>query len=72
MIRITEVPMFGQIVTAVINETSEQELILDLRKGEVSDHARQCARYHASKQSQGLIKIERVNSFDSFIKTVEV
>lgn len=76
MIKIKEVTAFGQVITAVldenrVNENNERDIILDLRKGEVSEHAKTCARYHAKKQDQGMILIERVNTFDSHIKTVE-
>lgn len=71
MIKIKETYIFGQIITAVLNEGVTPPAIIDLRKGEVSEHAKTCARYHASKMSQGMIKIERADTFDSHIKTVE-
>jgi len=76
MIKIKELFVFGQVITAVIAEVDNRaphrtDKIIDLRKGIVSEHAKTCARYHATKVKQGLIKIERVNAPDSHIKTVE-
>lgn len=67
MIEIVEIHAFGQVITAVLDDVK----ILDLRKGEVSDHAKQCAQYHAAKKSQGMIQITRVDGVDSFLPTVE-
>ena len=72
MIKIQEIFAFGQTVTAVIDEEAKRKtIILDLRKGDVSEHAKECSRYHARRQRQGLIKIERINGPDSHIKAVE-
>lgn len=76
MIKIQEVFVFGQVITAVIDVLPDKDLqrtnkILDLRKGEVSEHAKKCARYHAKKQKQGIVKIDRVDSFDSFLPVEE-
>ena len=53
MIRIIEEVAFGQVITAVMNGCQ----ILDLRRGEVSDHAKSSARFHAEKESQGTIPV---------------
>ncbi len=67
MITIRETTAFDQTITAVL----DGQKILDLRKGEVSEHAKQCARWHANKQSQGMVKITRVGGMDSHMKAVE-
>ncbi|MCJ8292906.1 MAG: hypothetical protein MJK15_00735 [Colwellia sp.] len=72
MIKIKQAFIFGQTVTVVI-DTGEgrTDKILDIRKGDVSEHAKTCARYHARRQNQGMIKIERLDSFDAHISAVE-
>jgi len=67
MISIQEETAFGQTITAVLDDGS----IKDLRKGEVSEHAKQCARWHAKRQNQGMISIKRVDSADSFLPATE-
>ncbi len=71
MIKIVEMYAFNQIITAVVNENEERDIILDLRKGEVSEHAKTNARFHAAKQEQGMILIERVGAYNVHIRTVE-
>ena len=66
-ISIQEVYAFGQTITAVLNDGK----ILDLRKGEVSEHAKACARYHAVKKNQGMIIIKYLNTFDAHMPAVE-
>ena len=53
---IQEINAFNQIITAVL----DKDKILDLRKGRVSEHAKNCARYHAAKNDQGSILISRM------------
>ena len=65
MISIQEIEAFNQVITAVL----DGKTILDLRKGTVTDHQKQAARYHAKKQRQTMILVKPVNDHRYHITT---
>ena len=57
MIVIHEVEVFGQTITAVLDELETPPKILSLKKGETTQHEWNCAEYHADRTQQDIIKV---------------
>ena len=57
MIVIHEVEVFGQTITAVLDELETPHKILSLKKGATTDHEWSCAEYHANRTGQDIIRV---------------
>lgn len=57
MIVIHEVHVFGQTITAVLDELETPSKILSLKKGATTDHEWNCAEYHSERTKQDIIRI---------------
>jgi ribosomal protein S1 len=60
-ISIQEQMICGQVVTIVKQDVKDRCEIKDIRKGEVTQHSKDAAKYHARKFSQGMIPVHPIN-----------
>jgi len=57
VVSIHEIEVFGKIVTVVKMGSDTNCEIKDIRKGEITEHSKEAAKYHATKTGQGLVPV---------------